>query len=216
MLKLKAKLIKVDYEKIAIRLLPDLFKNVTEDSKMSTKIANELLVKNKVTNGIAKGLIKIIPQKTMASVSFDLITHNLDKITESINKYFEGNYIALVILDMKIQESSNSEYEMLIVEITLKEIDYNLLIGNILPKLFLAISGTDDKTGKLAQLLLGMEEVPNKMLTAALDVLPQGAKNELLTKMFSIYRIDILKYMNKLVNQQQISAVVSNIKVESL
>ena len=216
MLKLKAKLIKVDYEKIANRFLPDLFKNVTEDSKLSTKIANELLVKNKVTNGIAKGIIKMIPQKTKASITVDLITHNIDNIRESINEYFEGNYIALEIVEIRIKESSKVGYDMIKLEITLKEIDYNSLIGNILPRLLINLSGTEDKTGKLAQLLLGLEEVPNKMLEAALGVLPQGEKDDLLIRMISIYKEDILKLINNLASEQQIAAEVSDLKIENL
>jgi len=216
MLKLKAKLIKVDYEKIANRFLPDLFKNVTEDSKLSTKIANELLVKNKVTNGIAKGIIKMIPQKTKASITVDLITHNIDNIKASINEYFEGNYIALEIVEIRIKESSKVGYDMIKLEITLKEIDYNSLIGNILPRLLINLSGTEDKTGKLAQLLLGLEEVPNKMLEAALGVLPQGEKDDLLIRMISIYKEDILKLINNLASEQQIAAEVSDLKIENL
>jgi hypothetical protein len=216
MLKLKAKLIKVDYEKIANRFLPDLFKNVTEDSKLSTKIANELLVKNKVTNGIAKGIIKMIPQKTKASITIDLITHNIDNIREAINEYFEGNYIALKIVEIRIKELNKVGNDMIKLEITLKEIDYNTLIGNILPKLLISMSGTEDKTGKLAQLLLGMEDVPNKMLDAALGVLPQDAKDDLLIRMLSIYKEDILKQINNLAKEQQIAAEVSDLKVENL
>jgi hypothetical protein len=78
------------------------------------------------------------------------------------------------------------------------------------------MSGTEDKTGKLAQLLLGMEDVPNKMLDAALGVLPQDAKDDLLIRMLSIYKEDILKQINNLAKEQQIAAEVSDLKVENL
>jgi hypothetical protein len=216
MLKVKCKIINIDYEMIANRLLPDLFKDVSEDSKFSTKLANELLVKNKVTKSIAKSIIKIIPQKTKASITIDLITHNIDNIILSINEYFESNRIAMAVNDIKIKEINKAVYDMVKLEVLLNEIDYNSLITNVLPKILKSMSGADDKTGKLAQLLIGMEEVPNKMLNAALDVLPRKSKDDLLISILSIYKEDIVKYINILATQQQISAEVSEIKLENV
>lgn len=213
MLKLKAKLIKVNYNKIADRFLPDLFKNITEDSKLSIKIANELLVKNKVTNGIAKSIIKIMPQKVKASITLDVITRNLDKITESINQYFESNQIAILIVDIKIKEGSEAVHDMIKLEVTLDIIDYNSIITTALPKMLMNMSLKNDKNGELAQLLLGMEEIPGRMLTAALDVLPQEAKDDLLVKILSIYKVDIVSFLNHIISEQQIATEVSVINI---
>jgi hypothetical protein len=213
MLKLKAKLIKVNYEKIADRFLPDLFKNITEDSKLSTKIANELLVKNKVTNGIAKGIIKLMPQKAKASITLDIITRNLDEITESINQFFESNQITIRIIDIKIKEGSEAVHDMIKLEVTLDKIDYNSVFATILPKMLTSMSTKNDKNGELAQLLLGMEEIPVRMLTASLDVLPQEEKDDLLVKILSIYKVDILSFLNQVLSEQQIAADISAINL---
>lgn len=213
MLKLKAKLINVNYEKIADRFLPDLFKNITEDSKLSIKIANELLVKNKVTNGIAKGIIKLMPQKTKASITLDIITRNLDEITESINQFFESNQITIRIIDIKIKEGSEAVHDMIKLEVTLDQIDYNSVIATVLPKMLIGMSAKNDKNGELAQLLLGMEEIPVRMLTASLDVLPQDGKDDLLVKILSIYKIDMVSFLNHILSEQQIAADIAAINM---
>jgi hypothetical protein len=58
-----------------------------------------------------------------------------------------------------------------------------------------------------------MEEVPNKMLTAALDVLPQEAKDDLLVKVLSIYKVDIVFFLNHILSEQRIAAEISAINM---
>ncbi len=209
-LKIKFKLINIDYVNFADRYLPEAFGDVTEDSKLSMKIAHELLVKNKITNGIAKGILKIIPQQTKDKVAFDVIVQNKDKIIESINNYFSSNQITIIINDILIKEPSKAGYSMLKFEISLNEIDYNSVITNLLPMILNNMSMKDDKSGELAKVLLDMNEIPNQMIIAALNVLPQEAKDELVVKISSLYKEEIIDSLNHLVGEQHITAVVSD------
>jgi hypothetical protein len=215
MFEIKLKIINYDYAKIADRFLPDLLKDKTADNKLPNQIANMLLVKDGVASKFAKGIIKIIPQRAKDNIAYDLIRHNKHQIIESVNKYLEENQIAISVADMLIKDPEKVGYDMLKLEIVLNEIDYNSVIENVLPKLFISMSEKSDKQGELAKVLLDMKDTPIKMIIAALDVLPQQAKNEFIVKMMSIYNVDIIKYINTMASEQRITAEVAAINIEN-
>jgi hypothetical protein len=79
--------------------------------------------------------------------------------------------------------------------------------------MLIGMSAKNDKNGELAQLLLGMEEIPVRMLTASLDVLPQDGKDDLLVKILSIYKIDMVSFLNHILSEQQIAADIAAINM---
>ncbi|MBH1941341.1 hypothetical protein I5677_10595 [Mobilitalea sibirica] len=105
---------------------------------------------------------------------------------------------------------------MLKLELLLDEINYNALIESLLPKLLEDISKQDNKLGKVGQLLMDMKDYPIQMITAALDTLPQKSKNELIVNLISIYNEDITKGINHILEKQQISADVLDIKLNNI
>lgn len=205
----------VDYDSIAERFLPDLFKNVTEESKLSMKVANELLVKNKITNNIAKGILKIIPQSAKDKFAVDLLKENKNLIIISLNKRLKDNQIDIRIISFKIAEIHQGESGGIKVEIILEEINYNTLLKSILPKILMLISKKDEKHRNLVKVLMEMKELPVEMMSAALAVLTQEEKDEMLAKLFGIYQEDIVDMINQKVAEQQISVVISDIGVKA-
>lgn len=205
----------VDYVNIAERFLPDAFQSVSDESKLPMRLGKELLVNNKVTSKLAKGILKIVPQQAKDSLAFDLVTRNKDKITESMNKSLFEKQIDLRIRKLNMIETSRVVKGMIKLEVILEDINYDSVIASVLPKLMQAMVEKGDKQGKLAEVLLSMKEVPNQMLTAALAVLPQEAKDELVVKILSIYKEDIIDSLNHMANEQQITAVVSEVNIKT-
>lgn len=206
----------VDYVNIAERFLPEAFKSVSDESKLSMRIGKEFLVNNKTTSNMAKGLLKIIPQQAKDSLALDLVTRNKDKIADSMNKSLIEKQIDIRIRKLNMIETNKAVKGMIKLEVILDEIDYESVIASFLPKLIQAMVEKGDKQGKLAEVLLGMKEVPNQMLTAALAVLPQEAKDELVVKIMSIYKEDIIDSLNHMANEQQITAVISEVNIKSI
>jgi len=215
MFRIKLKIINHDYANIADRFLPDLLQGKVTDHKLSNRIANMLLVKEGSASKFAKGIIKIIPQQTKNNIAYDYITNNKDKIVESVNKYLEDSQTAISVADITIKDPDKVGNDMLKFEIILNEIDYISVIENTLPKLLISMSDKSDKQGELAKVLLDMEEIPIKMIVAALDILPQQAKNDLIVKLQTIYNDDIIKFINNKVIEERIIAEVATIKIEN-
>ncbi|MHB8131879.1 MAG: hypothetical protein ACYDEX_23145 [Mobilitalea sp.] len=215
MFRIKLKIINHDYATIADRFLPDLLQEKTAEHKMSNRIANMLLVKDGSASKFAKGVIKIIPQRAKNNIAYDFITNNKDKIVDSVNKYLEDRQIAISVADMIIKDPDKAGNDMLKFEIVLNEIDYNSVIENTLPKLLISMSEKSDKQGELAKVLLDMEEIPIKMIVAALNILPQQAKNNLIVKLQSIYNNDIIKFINDMVSKENMIAEVTAINIEN-
>lgn len=215
MFRIKLKIINHDYANIADRFLPDLLQEKTTEHKLSNRIANMLLVKDGSASKFAKGVIKIIPQRAKNNMAYNFITNNKDKIVESVNKYLVDSQFAISVAEMIIKDPDKVGNDMLKFEIILNEIDYNSVIENTLPKLFISMSEKSDKQGELAKVLLDMEEIPIKMIVAALDILPQQAKNDFIVKLQSIYNSDIIKFINNKVSEEHMIAEVVAIKIEN-
>lgn len=213
MISIKVNLLHVDYDNMVERFLPEVFKNVTEESKFSMKVANELLVKNKFTNRIAKGIVKIVPKNTKDKIAMDILRDNKVNIETQLNQWFMDNRVGLRIMDLQVKDFSQEGSDCIKIEVNLEEIDYSSLVKGLLPKILQSMSEKDDKQGSLGKILVDMKEAPGQMIEAALDVLPQSDKDELITKIFGVYKDDIIDIINQKITEQQITAVVSDVGV---
>lgn len=212
MLKIRTNLMFVDYNNLADRLLPELFRNVSEESNITLKLANELLVKNKVTNRLAKGVMRIVPQQAKDNVAYELLMRNKEKIVEGINKSLAENNIAIELSQLRMQDPQKSGKDMLKLELTVKDINYNQLIRNFLPKLLNGMAQQEEKQRELAKVFLELKEAPIMMLTAAFDILTQEEKETLTTKLLNLYSEEIMEVLNKKAEEQGISAEVAMLR----
>ena len=213
MIIIRIKLTKVDYDKLAKRFLPDAFSGETESGNLVKRLAGKLLVKDGETSALAKGMLKLIPEQTKGSMAFHLLLRNQEQLKAAMNQVLSRELKGVELQSMSVMETEKAVYDMLKLEIVLKEIDYNQVIAQLLPKLLSNLSAQGDKSEKLAQILIGMGDTPVKMLSAAFELLNQSEKDELLVQLLSIYGEDIVTNLNHMALQQNIAAEVDHIQL---
>lgn len=211
MLKIKMKLTEVDYEQIAERFIPEAFVKPSGGNNIAMKLAGKLLVKDGETSALAKGILNLIPQQTMDTFAYHLVLRNLERFREGMNQFLAKELPGLQIEALNILDTDKAVYDVIKLEISLEEINYKLVLEQLLPRLLEQMAQKQDKSGDLARIFLGMNEVPAKMAVAAFDTLSQEAKNHLLVQILSLYREEIAEGANAGLQQQKISAKVAGI-----
>lgn len=213
MLKLRLKLVKVDYDQIAQRLLPEALEGSDESTSFSMRLAGKLLVKGGETSNLAKGVLKLIPQQAKESFAYQLILRNQERIREMFNQYLLKELDGIVIESLQILDTDKAVYDVIKVEFSLGEIDYNKVFGQLVMKLLANLSQKPDQSGRLARTFLALGDAPGEMVAAALSVLSQEAKDQLLVDLFTNCQEDVLTSLNHVLDQQGISAQVAKLTV---
>ncbi len=206
-------MIEIDYEKLAERFLPELFDHDEEETGLAKRLAGKLLVKDGEASSFTRGLLKLIPNQVSNSVAVHLILKNQERIRLMINQALENYLPGISVASLRFMEVKGTEHDELKIQIRLKEVDYHSVITRLLPKLLEGISSQPGKTGRLGKLLLTLGDKPDQMLAAALDILTQEEKDKLLKQIFDLYREDIVEGLNRVAVQQNISAVVAEIRL---
>jgi hypothetical protein len=103
---------------------------------------------------------------------------------------------------------------MIRIEIRIKDIDYGSISDRVLPVVIKKLNEKGDRSSKLAKLLLGMKDLPGKIVKAALSVLPQQTKEELTVYFLTEYKNDILNYINQLAVQNEVDIDLEDIIID--
>lgn len=206
-------LIRVDYNQIAERLIPEALEGAMESESLSMRIAGKLLVKGGETSSFAKGVLKFIPQQAKGAFAYQLILRNRERIKEELNQLLMRELPGLMLTDLTILDMEKGVYDMVKLEISLMEIDYNSVSEQLVIKLLNNMSQKPDQSSKLAQILLSLGDAPGKMVSAALSVLPQEAKDQLLMELFTVYQEEVVESLNHIIQQQGFSAQVSKLNL---
>lgn len=213
MLKLRLELVRVDYDQIVQRLLPEALEGSAESTSFSMRLAGKLLVKGGETSNLTKGVLKLIPQQTKESFAYHLVLRNQERIRETLNQFLLRELDGLLIESLQILDTDKAVYDVIKVEVSLGEIDYDKVFGQLVMKLLANLSQKPDQSGRMARTFLALGDTPGEMVTAALSVLSQEAKDQLLVDLFSNCQEDVLASLNHVLEQQGISAQVAKLKV---
>lgn len=172
------------------------------------------LIPEKWFNPIAKAGIRLLPSKDKIMIHF--ITKYRNVIINKINTYCVAEKLPLYIRDMELKQVERGIQNMLRLDAILDEINYNQVIETILPKILENLSKKEDKQGEVVKYLIGMGTATNNMVTAALDTLSQEEKDEMVSTIINIYKEDIVKSINCMIEKQNISSEVSSLHVGRL
>ena len=95
-------------------------------------------------------------------------------------------------------------------EVVIKDADYGEIIYKILPQLLAGMKDKED-AGKIIQILGSMANVPGTLAKAALAVLPQEVKDELLVKIIDGYSDEIKDKINEILVKNSLPCEVHEI-----
>lgn len=99
---------------------------------------------------------------------------------------------------------------MVKVEVVIKDADYGDILYRFLPKMLAGMKDKEDAS-KIIQILSGMSNMPGTVAKAALAVLPQDVKDDLLVKVIDSYNEELKKKVNESIQKQGISCEVRDI-----
>ena len=99
---------------------------------------------------------------------------------------------------------------MVKIEVVFKDADYGEIIYKILPNMLAKMKDKED-VSKIIQILGGIANVPGSVAKAALSVLPQDVKDDLLVKVITGYSDDILIKINEVLEKQKLPCEIREI-----
>lgn len=99
---------------------------------------------------------------------------------------------------------------MVKIEIVLKDVDYGDIIYRFLPGILANMKDKED-ISKIIQILAGMSNVPGTIAKAALAVLPQDVKDDLIVKITAGYHEELIEKINEILKKQVISCEVKDL-----
>jgi len=105
---------------------------------------------------------------------------------------------------------------MLKVEVKIDDLDYEKIIKSKMPGILQELSKQDDKMSKLAHILIGLEDLPINMINAALGVLSKQEKEDLMVKIFTEYKDEIVNFINSKAHKNSISAEFIEINITTI
>ncbi|MDF2589542.1 MAG: hypothetical protein K0S41_3383 [Anaerocolumna sp.] len=212
MFHIEAYIYNIDYKYLLDYWLPRILENNSNNS-LSLAIIRFLLISNHKPNFVAKQLASGLPQELKDTITAKLISTADDKIIDGLNEAIRKNYLTIEVKKMKIRNMVKGGKSMLKIELTLSEINYNELVERMIPTM---LENLEKKDSKIATILSDMGNIPVQMITAALNVLTQEQKNELIAKIVATYNEDISKAVSETMKKQHIAVDIKDILVKNV
>ena len=105
---------------------------------------------------------------------------------------------------------------MLKLELTLNEINYTSIVINTLPKLLNDLGEKDEKIKSALNILSKHNVVPHVLIANILNTLSNEQIDQILEELGNLYSDDLVKIINKLLSQEQISIELKNIEISNI
>lgn len=101
---------------------------------------------------------------------------------------------------------------MIKIEVLLDEINYGEIADTLIPVIIDRLSERED-SGKLIQILNGLDKLPGSIAKTALNTLPESVKEEVAVYFLEKYKDKMIEFINAFAEENQIQAEVSGIKI---
>lgn len=99
---------------------------------------------------------------------------------------------------------------MVKLEVILHDADYGEIIYKILPQVLANMKEKED-VSKLIHILSGMANVPGTLAKAALSVLPQDVKDDLVVKVIDGYSDELKEKVNEILKKEGLPCEIQEI-----
>lgn len=101
---------------------------------------------------------------------------------------------------------------MIKIEISLDQINYGEIANTFIPMLIDRLSSRED-SGRIMQILNGLDKLPGSLAKTALNSLPEAAKEEMVVYFLEKYKDKIIDSINGFADENQISAEINKLKI---
>ncbi len=101
---------------------------------------------------------------------------------------------------------------MIRIEISLENIKYGEIADTLLPIIIDKMSARED-SGRLIQILNGLDKLPGAIAKSALNSLPEGVKEDVAVYFMEKYKDNIVDFINTFAEEKEIKAEISGIRI---
>ncbi|MGB8451134.1 MAG: hypothetical protein WCD89_02275 [Anaerocolumna sp.] len=101
---------------------------------------------------------------------------------------------------------------MIRIEISLDQIKYGEIADTFIPIVIDKLSSKED-SGRLIQILNGLDKLPGSVAKTALNTLPESVKEEIAVYFMEKYKDGIIDFINAFAEENQIKAEVDGIRI---
>lgn len=101
---------------------------------------------------------------------------------------------------------------MIKIEISLDQVNYGEIANTVIPMVIDRLSARED-SGRIMQILNGLDKLPGSLAKTALNSLPENAKEEMAVYFLDKYKDKIMDFINGFAEENQISAEIDRIRI---
>ncbi len=101
---------------------------------------------------------------------------------------------------------------MIHIEISLDRVNYGEVAEALIPIVIDKLSEKED-SGRLTQILNGLDKLPGSIAKSALNSLPESVKEEIAVYFLDKYKDNIIEFINAFAEENQIKAEVGDIRI---
>lgn len=213
MLRVELYLKDIDYISVINLMMPSLEKWLAEKDNLLLDLLKNMISKKGKPSGFSKFLVNIIPSKDHLVAS--VISNNETVFIEYLNETLKKNGIMAVMKELDFDTVEGNNKDMLKIEVTLDNIDYEETIVNLAPVLLQKMSEQENNPSKLAQFLLGTKDLPVNMLKAAIGAIPKEQRDDLLANILALYKEEISDSLNAVITKNNIKAEIKDLNIRS-
>lgn len=213
MLRVELYLIDIDYISIISLMMPYLEQWLSKKDNTLLDLLKNIISKKGKPSGFSKFIVNVIPGKDHIVAS--LISNNESVFIEALNESIRKNGVVAKIKELDFNSAEGSNKDMLKIEVTIDEIDYEETIVNLAPMLIQKMSEQEGHSNKLAQLLLSTKDLPVNVLKAAIGAIPKEQRDDLLANILALYKQEISASLNAAIIKNHVKAEIRDINVRS-
>lgn len=213
MLRVELYLIDIDYISIISLMMPYLEQWLSKKDNTLLDLLKNIISKKGKPSGFSKFIVNVIPGKDHIVAS--LISNNEAVFIEALNESIRKNGVVAKIKELDFNSAEGSNKDMLKIEVTIDEIDYEETIVNLAPMLIQKMSEQEGNSNKLAQLLLSTKDLPVNVLKAAIGAIPKEQRDDLLANILALYKQEISASLNAAIIKNHVKAEIRDINVRS-
>jgi hypothetical protein len=203
----------IDYNSVVDKLMPLIAQELLDKDNVFYTVLKNIISKNDKPTGITKLLVSIIPKKDDIVVS--LLQQHAAEIILYTNEVLSKYMIIASIKTLKTRTIERNGGELIKLEITIDDIDYEQTIVNLIPLILKMLNKQNGIAGKTVSILTKNIELVANMVKAAIKELPENKRDELLAGILMEFSKEIIDTVNQTAEQNNIKAAITEIVIQN-
>jgi hypothetical protein len=213
MIRTKLYVKKINYNTLIKLLMPYIEQWLTEKDNFFLDMISKIISTNGRPTKFTDLLVCFVPRKDDLAAA--ILLHFDEVMIEYLNHMLSRNGILALIISIKTDTIERKNESLIRIEMDMDIVDYVTSMEHLLPQIIHWLSKTEYNSGRIGNLLLGMKELPVKMMKGAIEAIPIEERDELVTSILTEYKIELRDILNSIILKNNIRAEINAIKIEN-